>query len=133
VAIERVPSTKVAAVSRDWIRYQRTHEARYAWAEDEATRWQASDDFDVIRRLVMAMVAAVALDEKYVVAMIGAGPLEDLVETDPEAALRFVEAEVERSAVLREALANVWSRQKPSVRARIDGILARYGQRGAPN
>jgi hypothetical protein len=53
------------------------------------------------------------------------------VETDPESALRFLDAEVERCAVLREALASVWSRQNPAVRTRIDSILARYGKRGA--
>jgi hypothetical protein len=98
---------RIVYIAREWIAYQRSEEPRYEWAVDESYDWIAGDDYLALERFVRALVAQVDCNDGHVLGMIGAGPLEDLVEADPERALAFLEAEIESNTALREALTEV--------------------------
>lgn len=126
--MDLVTDAKILEVSRDWACHQRTGADRYYWAVDEAQLWSASEDFALMSRFVLALAEQIEPDEEYVVAMLGAGPLEDLVEMEPETALPFLRKEIAVNETLREALTGVWSRTN---HGRIDEMLRPYGKRGA--
>ncbi|HEY4451788.1 MAG TPA: hypothetical protein VGN13_09365 [Solirubrobacteraceae bacterium] len=121
----KVENAKIAAVARDWLGFQRTELRRFAWAVDELHIWLAEEeDWSAIERFMRAVCAAATIDEAQVVGMIGAGPLEDMIDARPERAIAFLESEIEDNHVLADALASVWC-DKPDVAARIDEIRRR--------
>lgn len=67
----------------------------------------------------------VAPEEEWVVCCIGAGPLEEMLTTWPDLALRFLEREAEGCETLREALTNRWI---TPLGERIDNILTKHGK-----
>ncbi len=123
----------VQRLSRDWVAAKRR--------EAQGDRLDAAQDDEIVDELIEMRHAGdheafeayaafvrnvcqnVAPDEGWVVSCIGAGPLEDLLRTWPDLALRFIEREAERCETLREALTNVWVLEE-----RVAGILAKYGK-----
>jgi len=80
-------------------------------------------------RFVLKLCEDVANDDSDMIGMIGAGPLHDVIDTWPDAALTSIEAEVDATPTLLRALSIVIA---PTALAqqRIDAILARHGQGG---
>jgi hypothetical protein len=123
----KVDDAKMAQVARDWVAYQGTELAQYAWALDEQGIWfDEENDWLTMERFVRAVCAVAVSEESHVVGMIGASLLEDLISAHPERAIAFLDAEVEDNHVLAQALGSVWCDQ-PELRTRIDEIRSRSG------
>ncbi len=125
----------VQRLSRDWVASKRrgADGDRVATARDDEIvdaliamrRAGKPEAFEAYEAFVRDVCATVAPDEKWVVSNIGAGPLEDLLRTWPDPALKFIEREAEQCETLREALTNVWI---TPLGDRVDSILAKYGK-----
>jgi hypothetical protein len=123
----RIDDTKMAQVARDWVTYQHTKLPQYAWAVDEKDLWfYGEEDWSTMERFIRAVCAVATSDESYVVGMIGASLLEDLIDAHPEKAIAFLNAEVENNHILAEALHEVWCDQ-PELHAKIEEIRQRSG------
>lgn len=123
----KLGDAKMAQVARDWVAYQGTELAKYAWAVDEKDIWFYEDnDWFTMERFVRAVCAVAVNDEAHVVGMIGASLLEDLISAHPERAIAFLDAEVENNSVLAQALGSVWC-DEPELLTRIDEIRSRLG------
>jgi hypothetical protein len=117
---------EIAQVSEAWLALNATKDPQYDWSVDVREEWREAGNYSAMLRLVLQLCRDVAPDDKDNIGMIGVSPLEDLIEEWPDAALEFVEKEVDSNAVLLQALTSVWTRV-PTVRQRIDAILAARG------
>jgi hypothetical protein len=93
-------------VVRTWVRYQSEHSQWDFWAVDLAmagtSRWGVEGLWALILDLVESS------DDPDTLAMVGIGPVEDLVYSDWETAIDLIEREAPRSDRLRRALWSVW-------------------------
>ena len=117
---------EITRVSEAWLLLQATKDAQYDWSVDLKEAWREAGDYSAMSRYVLQLCRDVAPDDGESIGMIGASPLEDLIETWPDMGLLLVENNVESNPVLLQALKSVWARQ-PAVRERIDAILAAHG------
>jgi hypothetical protein len=117
---------EIARVSEAWLLLQVTNDAQYDWSVDAKEAWREAGDYPAMSRYVLQLCRDVAPDDEASIGMIGASPLEDLIEAWPDAGLSLVERNVESNRVLLQALKSVWTRQ-PAVREGIDAILAAWG------
>ena len=137
---------QVTEVARAWIGYQGRHDVGVGPAVDESHPdwWAAEAVMDAHRpdrrdlqwRLIRALCALADPNDRRVIIMIGAGPLEDFIQrsgddgpTDEDRAdeaMDLVEAAVGSDPILLAALGAVWGDHS---RSRIDRILAAHGQK----
>ena len=116
---------EIARVSEAWLLLQATKDTQYDWSVDSKEAWREAGDYSAMSRYVLQLCRDVAPDDGESIGMIGASPLEDLIEIWPDAGLSFVERNIDSNPALLQALKSVWARQ-PAVRERIDAILATH-------
>jgi hypothetical protein len=119
---------EITRVSEAWLLLQVTKDAQYDWSVDAKEAWREAGDYSAMSRYVLQLCRDVAPDDGASIGMIGASPLEDLIEAWPDTGLSFVERNIESNPVLLQALKSVWTRQT-AVRERIDAILAARGEK----
>jgi hypothetical protein len=117
----------IERASAAWLAYQATQEEQYDWVVERQDDWLIHGDYDSMWRFLLKLCMDVANDDDDTIGMIGAGPLENMIVTWPDTALRLVTAEVGRNPTMLQALAGVWTQGLP-IRGRLDAILARHGQ-----
>jgi hypothetical protein len=118
---------EVARVSEAWLALLATKDSKYDWSVDAKEAWREAGDYSAMSRYVLRLCRDVAPDDGERIGMIGASPLEDLIDAWPDTALSLVEGEVDDNPVLLQALKSVWTRQ-PTVQERIDAILVARGE-----
>ena len=118
---------EVARISQAWLALLATRDSQYEWSVDAKETWREADDYSAMSRYVLQLCRDIAQDDGERIGMIGASPLEDLIDAWPDAAVSLVEREVENNPVLLQALKFVWTRQ-PAIQERIDAILAAHGE-----
>ena len=118
---------EIARVSKAWLALQATKDPQYNWSVDIKEEWREADDYSAMSRYVLQLCRDVEPGDNDTIGMIGASPLEDLIEGWPDAALVLIEGEVNTNPVMLQALKAVWTRV-PAVRQRIDAILAARGE-----
>lgn len=123
---EHPDDADIARASAAWLAYQATEDEQYEWAINVQDRWLIEGAYEAMWRFLLLVCADVEDDEDEIIEMIGAGPLENMIVTWPDAALRLVEAEVETNPTMLRALASTWTQGLP-IRERIDRILAHHG------
>lgn len=96
---------------------------------DESPWWRLDDlihDQPDVGLAVLCEITA-RVDGMDVLAVIGAGPIEDLLCSHPSVTDKVLD-EARRSPNFRKAFRCVWtSRMEPAVKARVDEALALYG------
>ena len=118
-------------ISRAWLAYQKEEDPGCEWAIYPMHQWLDRSDYETAWRFILQMCEDASPTYLDQVGMIGASALEELIGRIPEQALDWVEQEVKRNSVLRDALTEVWSGGRKDVRERIDKILIAYGKEGA--
>jgi hypothetical protein len=119
------PDPEIAALAQAWIGYQTDtrlstglHEEHAAfWAVDALIELCGRSESDPIWLAIRELCARADRTDGWVIAMIGAGPLEDFVERFGDHAMDLIEPELNDNAVLWQALTNV-STSDASVRRR---------------
>jgi hypothetical protein len=127
---DHVSDEEMAQLSAAWLAYDEGEGPEHEWALFSQSELYSRAGFSGEARFVLQLCADVELSDEERIGAIGSGPLEDLIQRDPDKALAFVEAEIETNLVMREALTEVWSQGNQQVRVCIDAILARYGKEG---
>jgi hypothetical protein len=125
--VEQPSDSDIARASTAWLAYQATEDEQYDWVIEQQDDWLLRGDYDSMWRFILKLCEDVASDDDDIIGMIGAGPLENMIVTWPDTALRLVAAEVGRNPTMLQALAGVWTQGLP-IRERLDAILARHGQ-----
>jgi hypothetical protein len=119
----------IAELCRAWVRYQRAE--RSGGVDTDDPDWWACDAVMDLEagatalwwRVLSGLSATVDPADEQVVEMIGAGPLEEFIGREGDAAMDLIEAATASDAVLVAALRSVWESREP-VRSRIDRCLA---------
>ncbi len=122
--VDQPTDSDIARASTTWFAYQATEDEQYDWVIDLQNKWRENGDYEAMWRFLLKLCMDVANDDYDMIGMIGAAPLEDMIVTWPDTALRLVEAEVEKNPTMLRALAGTWTQGLP-IRGRIDAILAR--------
>ncbi|HWY89934.1 MAG TPA: hypothetical protein VNY31_04620 [Solirubrobacteraceae bacterium] len=125
--VEQPSDSDIARASTAWFAYQATEDEQYDWVIDLQNDWRENGNYEAMWRFLLKLCMDVANDDDDMIGMIGAAPLEDMIVTWPDTALRLVEAEVEKNPTMLRALAGTWTQGLP-IRGRLDAILARHGQ-----
>jgi hypothetical protein len=118
---------EIVRVSKAWLALQATKDPQYEWSVDAKEQWREAGNYSAMSRYVLQLCRDVAPDDDDAIGMIGASPLEDLIEEWSDDALSLVEREVDTNPVILQALTFVWARV-PTVRQRVDAILASRGK-----
>jgi hypothetical protein len=145
----------IVALARAWVTYQAEHEPRqtdppqkpalsqnrrYEAAyvdQDEDPLWWAVeavmgvDRLPLLWRVIQTLCSVAELDQDWVVAMIGTGPVEHAFFEYGLKAMDLIEPAAERDPVLLMALESVRCWDEP-VRPRIDALLLRHGLSDRP-
>jgi hypothetical protein len=121
--VEQPTDSDIARASAAWFAYQATEAEKYDWVRDLQDRWREDGNYEAMWRFVLELCKDVANDDDDMIGMIGAAPLEDMIVSWTDTALRLVEAEVKKNPTMLRALAGTWTQGLP-IRERIDAILA---------
>ena len=92
--------------------------------------WRLSEQSweDPIGALDVVLAICDLTDDVEILAVVGAGAIEDLLIEHPTKTLERILAEARRTPNFRTAFRCVWtSRMAPSVKAHVDAALAAYG------
>lgn len=86
--------------------------------EKEARRWAVEKVSSLSLRspkecweVVLDIVSAT--DDEWVLTILGAGPIEDMLSSNPEETIAMIERDAPQNSKLRYALANVWQSDTP--------------------
>ncbi len=107
---ELLERESLESIAQTWVRYHNTESHSTARLRDwwAIQIWLGSallEDEDRRREGLLRLVDAAQSDNDF--GIIGAGPLEDFID-DNESRLSWIEAQAQRSASFRRALAGVW-------------------------
>jgi hypothetical protein len=114
---------EIERVSKAWLAFQVTRDSEHEWSVATWDSWLEVGDYAAMSRFVLQLCRDVAPDDHKAIAMIGAAPLEDLIQRWEDAGISLVEAEAENNPILLEALDSVWLRSETS-RERITALRA---------
>jgi hypothetical protein len=118
------PDSKLVST---WLRYQADEHKKVEDAD-----WWAVEDLQGIfrdqpdRAWDITVQLANAAETPWQLVMIGCGILEDLLSLDPDRYLDRLDVEGRTNRKLMSAATHVWG--SGPMRARLDGLLAKYGQ-----
>jgi hypothetical protein len=122
---EQPSDSDIVRASAAWFAYQATEDEQYDWVIDLQNDWRENGNYEAMWRFLLRLCMDVANDDEDMIGMIGAAPLEEMIVTWPDTALRLVEAEVQKNSTMLRALAGAWTQGLP-IRGRLDAILARH-------
>jgi uncharacterized protein DUF6869 len=119
------PDPEIAGLTQAWISYQRDTRLSTSLHEEHSAFWSVNalielsdhSESDRVWLAIRELCARADKNDGWVIAMIGASPLEDFVARFGDHAMDLIEPELGNNSVLWQALANV-SISDASVRRR---------------
>lgn len=120
------PPRQNAAVSRAWVDYEAGSEKANEWGLHRV--FEITDKAAIGEQwlLILSLCAAAKNTDPEVVAVLGAGPLEDFIRRFGDDAMDLIEPQLESNPTLLFALAGVWPGDE--MRGRVARALAAHGQ-----
>jgi hypothetical protein len=98
-----------AAALAEWSRMQSD---KTAWAWDSATTLTIEQRWDDLWWLTLRALDQIAFDDRLAIAVLAAGPLENLVRYAADVVEECIVAEIRRDPKFRRAMTGVWARQE---------------------
>jgi hypothetical protein len=119
----------VARATASWLETTAADKAPDYWIHDLEMEW-ADTDFEKFWKFILSLCETVDSKNEKVIEMIGVDPLYSLMIFFPDQTLQAIEDVAEQQPTLISALSSVLGAGSEQRNARMDAILARYGNQG---